>query len=58
MLNGKTAEEKEKLAMALTKAFEEIGMRREWITVIFNENPVENWAVAGEMLSEKMKKGK
>jgi len=58
MLGGKTAGQKEKLAMALMKAFEENEIRKEWVTIIFNENPVENWAVAGEMLSEKIKKGK
>ena len=58
MLNGKTPEQKEKLAMALVKAFEENNIPKEWVTIIFNENPVENWAVAGGMLSEKMKKDK
>ena len=58
MLQGKSAEQKEKLAKALMNAFEENGILKEWITIIFNDSPVENWAVAGEMLSEKMKKEK
>ena len=58
LLEGKTAEQKEKLAMALLKAFEENGIPKEWVSIIFNDSPVENWAVGGEMLSEKIKKGK
>ncbi len=58
LLDGKTAEQKEKLAMALLQAFEENNIPKEWVTIMFNESPVENWAVNGEMLSEKMKKGK
>ena len=57
MLEGKTAEQKEKLVMALYKAFEENQIPKEWVTILFNDNPVENWAVGGEMLSEKMKNG-
>ena len=58
LLDGKTAEQKEKLAMALLRAFEENNIPKEWVTIIFQESSVENWAVNGEMLSEKMKKGK
>ena len=58
LLEGRTAEQKEKLAKALVQAFEENGFPKEWVTIIFNDSPVENWAVAGEMLSEKMKKEK
>ena len=56
VLEGRTAEQKEKLVMALYKAFEENQIPKEWVTIIFNDNPVENWAVGGEMLSEKIKK--
>ena len=56
MLEGKTAEQKEKLVMALYKAFEENEIPKEWVTILFQDNPVENWAVGGEMLSEKIKK--
>jgi len=58
MLEGKTAEQKEKLAKSLMNAFEENKIPKEWVTIIFNESPVENWAVGGEMLSEKIKKEK
>ena len=58
LLDGKTSEQKEKLAKSLVKAFEENHILKEWVTIIFNENPVENWAVGGEMLSEKIKKEK
>ena len=58
LFEGKTAEQKERLAMALLKAFEENGIQKEWVTIIFNDSPVENWSVGGEMLSEKIKKEK
>ena len=58
LLKGKTAEQKEKLVKSLMNAFEENEIPKEWVTIIFKESPVENWAVNGEMLSEKMKKGK
>lgn len=57
MLEGKTAKQKEKLVIALYKAFEENQIPKEWVTILFNDNPVENWAVGGEMLSEKIKNG-
>jgi 4-oxalocrotonate tautomerase family enzyme len=58
LLEGKSAKQKQALAMALLKAFEENGIPREWVSIIFNDNPAENWVVSGEMLSEKMKRGK
>ncbi len=58
LLEGKTKEEKEKLAMSIVKAFQENSIPKERVTVIFQDNPVENWVVGGEMLSEKIKQGK
>jgi len=58
LLEGKTPGQKEKLAMALLEAFEENGIPKEWVSIIFNDNPVENWVISGEMLSKKMKNGK
>ena len=58
LLQGKSPEQKEKLARALMQAFEENNIPKEWVTIIFNETAVENWAVGGEMLSEKIKKGR
>lgn len=58
MLKGKTSEEKEKLAMAIMAAFDQNDIPKEWVTIIFNDNPLENWAVGGEMLSEKIKREK
>ena len=57
-VEGRSAAQKERLARALLCAFEENGIPREWVTIIFNDSPVENWVVSGEMLSEKMKSGK
>lgn len=58
LLEGRNAKQKEKLAKALLKAFEENGIPKEWVSIIFNDNPVENWVVSGEMLSEKLKREK
>jgi len=58
ILEGKSKEQKEKLAKSIMQAFEENQIPKEWVTILFNENPVENWAVAGEMLSEKIKNEK
>ncbi|MDP2973529.1 MAG: tautomerase family protein [Candidatus Diapherotrites archaeon] len=58
LLEGRSAEQKEKLAKALLKAFEENDVPKEWVTIVFNDNPVENWVVGGEMLAEKLKKEK
>jgi 4-oxalocrotonate tautomerase family enzyme len=58
LLEGRSAKQKEKLAKALLKAFEENDIPKEWVTIVFQDNPVENWVVSGEMLSEKLKKEK
>jgi len=58
LLEGKTAKQKEKLAMALLNAFEENGIPKEWVSIIFNDLPAENWVISGEMLSEKLKREK
>lgn len=58
LLQGRSAKQKEKLAKAILGAFEENDIPKEWVTIVFNDNPVENWVVSGEMLSEKLKKEK
>ncbi|MFA4855088.1 MAG: tautomerase family protein [archaeon] len=58
LLEGRTAKQKEKLAKALLAAFEENGIPKEWVSIIFNDLPAENWVISGEMLSEKLKREK
>jgi 4-oxalocrotonate tautomerase len=52
MWKGKTEEQKEKLIEGITKAFIEIGMKAEWVTVIFNEVPKSNWGMGGKQASK------
>ncbi len=56
LLSGRTPEQKEKLVKSIFKAFEENQIPKEWVSIIFNDNPVENWAVNGEMLAEVIQK--
>jgi 4-oxalocrotonate tautomerase family enzyme len=56
LLAGRTKEQKEKLFESILKAFEENNIPREWVTIILNDSPIENWIVDGEPLSKKMKK--
>ena len=58
LLSGRSAKQKEKLAKAILSAFEENDIPKEWVTIVFQDNPLENWVVAGEMLAEKLKKEK
>ncbi|MCX6798639.1 MAG: tautomerase family protein [Candidatus Diapherotrites archaeon] len=58
MLEGRSAAQKEKIIESVFKAFEENGISREWVTIVISDLPQENWAISGEMLSEKLKKEK
>ncbi|MBF9235365.1 tautomerase family protein [Microvirga alba] len=54
MIEGRDNEQKAKAAAALTVALEaHLGCRPEDVTIIFEEEPRENWAIAGKLLSEK-----
>lgn len=49
---GRTPEQKEKLIKAITRAFEEIGVKPESLTVILHETPKCNWGIRGEQASK------
>lgn len=49
---GRTEEEKEKLIKGITRAFVEIGIRAEWVTVILHDVPKNNWGSGGKQASK------
>lgn len=52
LLKGRSAEQKAKAAAALTEAVKvHLGSRPEDVTVIFDEQAPENWAIAGKPLA-------
>jgi 4-oxalocrotonate tautomerase len=56
MLQGRTAEQKRKIAKRVTDALvEEAGARREAITIAFNEVSKESYASGGELMIDKAK---
>jgi 4-oxalocrotonate tautomerase len=56
MLQGRTAEQKRKLAQRITDALvEEAGAHREGIVVAFHEVSKESYASGGELMSDKNK---
>jgi 4-oxalocrotonate tautomerase len=56
MLEGRTAEQKRKLARRITDALvEEAGARREAVVVAFHEVPKESYATGGELMIDKVK---
>ena len=56
MLQGRTVEQKRKIAKRITDALvEEAGARREGIVVAFNEVSKESYASGGELMIDKGK---
>jgi 4-oxalocrotonate tautomerase len=56
MLQGRTAEQKRKIAKRVTDALvEEAGARREGITIAFHEVSKESYASGGELMVDKVK---
>jgi 4-oxalocrotonate tautomerase len=56
MLQGRTAEQKRKIAKRVTDALvEEAGARREGITIAFHEVSEESYASGGELMIDKIK---
>ena len=54
MLQGRTADQKRKIAKRVTDALvEEAGAKREGIIVTFNEVSKESYASGGELLADK-----
>ncbi|MBI2184684.1 MAG: tautomerase family protein [Thaumarchaeota archaeon] len=52
MWTGRTDGEKEKLMKGISKAFEEIGVKPERLTIIIHENPKSNWGTGGQPASK------
>lgn len=58
MAAGRTTEQKRELAAALTNDVVRIlDVRPEWVTVVIDEYPRENWATAGELHADKFGPG-
>ena len=52
MWDGRTIDQKKKLAEGITSAFVKIGTPAEAVHIILKDNPKHNWAVAGKLVSE------
>jgi 4-oxalocrotonate tautomerase len=52
MWEGRTDEQKSRLIKGITKAFEEIGVRAEHLTIIIHDVPKTNWGTRGEQASK------
>ena len=52
MWEGRTEEDKERLIRGITKAFEEIGVKPEWLTIIIHDVPKSNWGMRGQQASK------
>ena len=52
MWEGRSAEQKEKLMKGIMKAFEEIGVKKERVTIIIHDTPKTNWGIEGEQASK------
>jgi 4-oxalocrotonate tautomerase len=58
MAKGRTVEQKRVLVSALTKvAVETLNAQPEWVTVLIEETEPGNWAVGGELLSDRFGTG-
>lgn len=53
MWEGRTAEAKEKLIKDITKAFTEVGVPSEAVTVIINDVPKTNWGTGGKQAAKR-----
>jgi 4-oxalocrotonate tautomerase family enzyme len=56
MMTGRTKKQKEIIIRGITKAFEEAGIPKDWVHIVINENPPENWGIRGEQGSKVVKK--
>jgi 4-oxalocrotonate tautomerase len=52
MWKGSTEEEKAKLIKGITKTFEEIGVKAEYLSIVIHEIPKSNWGMGGEQASK------
>ena len=51
-LEGKTGEQKAKLIKGITKAFEDIRVKPEELSIIIHDVPKSNWGTRGEQASK------
>jgi 4-oxalocrotonate tautomerase len=52
MWEGRTVEQKKKLAEGITAAFTQIGIPAEGLHIIMKDNSKHNWASGGKLVSE------
>ncbi len=52
MWEGRTIEQKKKLAEGITSAMEDIGVPPQAVQIIMKDSPKHNWASAGKLASE------
>ena len=58
LARGRTIDAKRRAAKAITDAaVAELGVRPEWVTVLFEEYDRENWATGGELHSDRFGPG-
>lgn len=58
MAKGRTIEQKQQFVEAITKeAVKTLNVKKEWITVVFDEYERENWATDGQLHSIKFGNG-
>lgn len=52
MWEGRTEEQKEKLIKGISKTFEEIGVKADWLEIIIHDIPKSNWGTHGKQASK------
>ena len=52
MWEGRSGEQKEKLIMGITKAFEDIGTKAEAVNIVIHDVPKSNWGSKGKLASK------
>lgn len=53
MTEGRTLEQKKQLATDITAAFVKMGVRAEGLYIVMHDVPRQNFAVGGQLLSER-----
>ncbi|WP_058300772.1 tautomerase family protein [Gorillibacterium timonense] len=58
LTKGRSVEQKQRFAQAVTRAAaEHLGVREEWVSLIFDEYERDNWATGGTLHSIKFEPG-
>ena len=58
LASGRTKKEKENLMESIFEAFKKNNIPREWVSIVISDEPEENWAISGELLSKKIAREK